>query len=89
MELVTVLETRDSFAVKLAKAALEDAGIECVIREERWDLQLPGIFGGSSIGETPLWKSFCQIQVAPEFEEESRALLENLQDPEPLADEGP
>ena len=75
MELVTVLETRDTFAVKLAKAALEDTGIECELKEERWDLQLPGIFGGAGIGETPLWKSFCQIKVAPEFEDEARALL--------------
>jgi hypothetical protein len=87
MQLTTVLETRDSFAVKLAEATLEDAGIEYVACEEDYGF-LPGIFGTSGIGETPLWKCSCRIQVPVEHEETARALLENLQSEEPLADEG-
>ena len=83
MQLTTVLVTRDSFAVKLAKATLEDAGIEYIISEVDYGF-LPGIFGTAGIGETPLWNCSCRIQVPVEHEEAARTLLENLQSQEPL-----
>ena len=87
MQMVTILETRDSFAAKLAKAALEDAGIEYMTSEENHYFP-PGFFGASGIGETPLWNRSCFIQVAPEREKGARALLECLESPEALQDDG-
>jgi hypothetical protein len=79
LELVTVLEIRDSFALGLAKASLDDAGIDYVVNGEDPGY-LPGFHGGSGIGATPLWKGSYRIQVAAECAEEARALLEPLQD---------
>jgi hypothetical protein len=82
MELVTVLETGDSFALTLAKASLEDAGIDYLVTGDDprymagW---LPMAYGG---GATPLCNCSCRIQVAPESEAEARALLEPLQQPD-------
>src|SRR2546423_1093504 len=78
VELVTVLEAHDSFALSLAKASLEDAGIEYLVSEEDPGY-LPGFHGASGIGATPLWKCSSRIQVAREFEGAARALLEPLQ----------
>lgn len=82
LELVTVLETRDSFALSLAKASLEDAGIDYLVSgdEPRYIAGFAGAFG---VGETPLCRCSCRIQVAPESESEARALLEPLQKPDP------
>lgn len=78
LELVTVLEVYDSFALGLAKASLDDAEIPYVIRGEILG-DYPGIPGALGRGLNPLWKCFCQIQVTPEFESEARNLLEPLQ----------
>ncbi|MGC9970166.1 MAG: DUF2007 domain-containing protein [Bryobacteraceae bacterium] len=81
MELVAVLETDDSFALTLAKASLEDAGIDYLVTGDDprymagW---IPREYGG---GMTPLGRCSCRIQVAPESEAEARALLEPLQKP--------
>ena len=82
-ELVTVLETRDTFALSLAKASLEDAGIDYLVigDDPRYFVGFPGAFGSSGIGETPLAQCFCKIQVARESEAEARAVLEPLQNP--------
>ena len=82
LELVTVLETRDSFALTLAKASLEEAGIDYIVSgdEPRYIAGFPGAFG---VGETPLCNCSCRIQVTPQREREARALLEPLQKPDP------
>ncbi len=86
-ELVTVLETSDTFALALAKSALEDAGIEHLVSgdDPRYFQIHDGVVGAAGIGQTPLWKCSCKIQVARESEAEARALLEPLQNP-PAAD---
>ena len=67
-ELVTVLETADAFAVGLAKASLEDAGIE---------YEINGKVAKPSRG-TPMYR----VQVTREDEADARVLLEPLQNPE-------
>lgn len=82
VSLVTVLETGDSFALGLAKAALEEAGIDYVVTgdEPRYIAGFPGAFG---VGETPLCNCFCRLHVASEREDEARVLLEPLQQSDP------
>ena len=72
LELVTVLETGDSFALTLAKASLEEAGINYLVSgdEPRYIAGFPGAFG---TGATPLCNCSWRIQVAPECESEARA----------------
>jgi len=82
IDLVTVFETHDSFALTLAKSALEDAGIEFVVDgdDPKYIAGVPGFYG---IGEVPLaTKCSCGIQVAREYEREARALVEPLQETE-------
>ena len=88
-DLVTVLETKDTFALALAKSALEDAGINYLVNgdDPRYFPISDGVVGGPGIGQTPLWKCSCKIQVAHESEAEARALLEALQNPS-TADSG-
>jgi hypothetical protein len=77
---VSVLETSDSFALRLAKAALDDAGIDYVVEgpDPRYIAGFPGAFG---VGEASLGGCSSSIRVAPEREAEARALLEPLQTP--------
>ena len=78
VDLITVFEAEDSFALTLAKASLEDAGIEYVVDgdDPKYIAGIPGAFG---IGEVALGtKCSCRIQVAHEFEQEASALLEPL-----------
>src|SRR5437867_4696526 len=82
LELVTILEVHDSFALNLAKASLEEAGIDYLVSGEDSGY-LPGFHGASGIGATPLWKCSCRIQVRPEMEIAARELLEPLQSAEP------
>ncbi len=74
LDLVTVLETSDTFALALAKSSLEDAGIDYVVSgdDPRYIAGFPGAF---AVGEIPLWKCSSKIQVARESEAEARALL--------------
>jgi hypothetical protein len=82
LDLVTVLEASDTFALALAKASLEDAGIDYVVSgdDPRYIAGFPDAF---AVGETPLWKCSSRIQVAREAEAEAHALLEPLQNPLP------
>lgn len=82
-DLVTVLETSDTFALALAKSSLEDAGIDYLVigDDPRYFVDYPGAFGASGIGQTPLAQCRCGVQVARESESEARALLEPLQNP--------
>lgn len=98
LDLVTVLETSDTFALALAKSALEEAGIDYIVSgdDPKNRVGYPGILGNSGIGETPLWKCSCQIRVTRESEAEALALLEPLRahkdieaESEPPADRGP
>lgn len=80
VNLVTVLETSDTFAVNLAKATLEDAGIEYVM-------------GGDDSGErgltgmSPMGAMASQIQVESARADEARELLEPLLNPEPIGED--
>lgn len=88
LDLVTVLETGDTFALSLAKAALEDAGINYLVSgDDPRYFSIYGAVGAPGIGQTPLWKCSCAIQVARESEAQARALLESLENPPP-ADKG-
>jgi hypothetical protein len=75
-ELVTVLDTADPFAVRLARASLDDAGIEYLMTGED-SRPYPGLGAG------------CSIQVALEREKEARELLGPLQEPLAGTDELP
>jgi hypothetical protein len=79
VRLVTVLEMRDLFALSLAKAALDEAGIDFVVTGDQ-PLSFPGV-APASIGQPPPGNYRCQIQVLPELEAEARSLLEPLQNP--------
>jgi hypothetical protein len=89
LDLVTVLETSDTFGLSLAKSALEEAGINYLVSgdDPRYFSTSEGIVGAPSIGQTPLCKAFCKILVARECETQARTLLEALQNP-PAADDG-
>ena len=78
LDLVTALETDDSFALTLAKSALEDAGIPYVVSgdDPRYIPGFPGAFG---VGAIPLCKCSATIQVDRESEAAARALLEPFQ----------
>ena len=88
-DLVTVLETSGTFALTLAKSALEEAGIDFLVSgdDPRYSSMYDGVVGAPGVGQTPLWKCCCKIQVARESEAEARALLESLEYP-PEADSG-
>jgi hypothetical protein len=55
-DLVTVLVTKDTFALALAKSALEDAGINYLVNgdDPRYFPISDGVVGGPDIGQTPL-----------------------------------
>lgn len=82
-DLVTVLETKDTLALALAKSALEDAGINYLVTgdDPRYFPIYDGVVGVPDMGQTPMWKCSCKIQVARESEAEARSLLEPLQNP--------
>lgn len=81
LRLVTVLETEDTVGLRLAEAALEEAGIEYLVTS---DEPLRECFrGGFGLSPDQIPYQTCRIQVAPEHEAEARAMLEPLQHPEP------
>jgi hypothetical protein len=80
VDLITVLETSDPFAANLAKATLEDAGIEFVMGGD--DADERGLTGMSPMGAIA-----SRIQVESARADEARELLEPLIHPEPIADE--
>ena len=90
-DLVTVLETENTFALALAKSALEEAGIDYLVTgdQPRYFFGFPGGFGASGIGQAPLWKCASKIQVARESQAEASALLEPLLGPPAAADSEP
>jgi hypothetical protein len=80
VDLVTVLETSDSFAVNLGKATLEDAGIEYVVEGD--DPGERGLTGMSQMGAMAE-----RLQVASASADEARELLEPLLNPKPAGEE--
>jgi len=88
-ELVTVLETADTFALSLAKASLDEAGIAYVVDGDDVPRYIARFQEAPGLGATPLWACSCRIQVAPGFATEARALLEPLKNPKPLAEQDP
>ncbi len=83
VDVVTVLATCDGFAIKLAKASLEEAGIEYFSIDGTYghDIDYPTAF---PIGSYPVVPSCRLIQVAREDEAEARELLEPLNNPQPI-----
>jgi putative signal transducing protein len=84
LRLVTVLETEGSVALRLAKAALEEAGIEYLVSSDEALRQF--IRGGFGMSPDQAPYQTCRIQVAAEYEAEARALLEPLANPDPAVD---
>lgn len=85
-ELVTVLEVPDSFALRLATTALDDAGIAYVVSGDD-PRYFRGFHATLGFGETPMSpmnKCHSQIQVAREDEADARELLEPLANPDPV-----
>ena len=80
LELVTVLETDDAFAISLAKAALEDAGIEYMVYGETSRYAPIGDLAGRLGSGSPSAKAYC-VQVTSEFQKEARELLEPFEEP--------
>jgi hypothetical protein len=78
VELVTVLETSDPFLINLAKATLEDAGIEYVLGGDDADERL--------LTGMPVGAHAAQFQVEASCEAEARAALEPLENPEPVTE---
>jgi hypothetical protein len=75
-----VLETNDPFALSLATAALEDAGIEYLAEGgiPKFDAGSPYTFG---VGLSGFQKNSGQIQVAAEFAAEARELVGHFEEP--------
>jgi hypothetical protein len=77
VNLVTVLETSDPFLMNLAKATLEDAGIEYVVAGDDAGERL---LTGMPVGAQPL-----QFQVEAASAAKAREALAPLENPEPDA----
>jgi hypothetical protein len=80
VNLVTVLESSDAFAVNLAKATLEDAGIEYVVGGD--DSAERGLTGMSPMGAMA-----SRIQVEAGVADAAREALEPLLNPEPIGED--
>jgi len=79
VELVTVFETSDLFAVNLAKATLQDAGIEySVLGDDSEERALSGM--------TPAGAHTAQFQVEAALADRARDVLEPLNNPEPITE---
>jgi hypothetical protein len=78
VKLVTVFETSDPFLMNLAKATLEDAGIEYVEAGDDPDERI--------LTAMPMGGHIAQLQVEAALEAEARAALEPLENPEPLSE---
>ena len=79
LHLVTVLTASDSMTLTLAKAALDEAGIDYEVEGD--DPALTGIPGMFGAGATPLGKCSCTILVSREVESAACELLEPFQKP--------
>lgn len=85
LNLVTVLTTQDTVALRLAEAALEEAGIEYLVSS---DEPLRGLSrGGFGLDPDSIPYQTCRIQVSPEHEADARAILDPLENPEPIEEQ--
>ncbi|HEX3748192.1 MAG TPA: DUF2007 domain-containing protein [Bryobacteraceae bacterium] len=80
VELVTVFETTDPFAANLAKATLEDSGVEFVMSGDDSDER--GLTGMSPMGAMA-----SRFQVEAQRAEVAREVLEPLLNPQPIGEE--
>ena len=80
INLVTVLASSDPFAVNLAKATLDDAGIEFTEAGDDPDER-------RLTGMAPAGASAAQILVDANIADQARELLEPILHPEPIAEE--
>ena len=80
VELVTVLETRDPFVANLAKATLEDNGIEYVMAGD--DPEEREVSGMTAMGAAS-----SKFQVEANCADEARELLDPLLNPQPITEE--
>jgi hypothetical protein len=80
VELITVLETSDPFVANLAKATLEDNGIEFVMAGD--DPEERGLTGMS-----PMGAATSKFQVEADCADQARELLDPLLNPQPIAEE--
>jgi hypothetical protein len=81
VNLVTVFESSDPFAVSLAKSTLVDAGVEYVEGGDDADER-------SLSGMTPMGAGASRIQVEEACADRARELLEPLLHPEPIPEDG-
>jgi len=79
-ELITVFETSDPFAANLAKATLEDNGIEYAMGGD--DSEERGLSGLSPVGAMP-----SRFQVEAHLAESARELLDPLIHPQAITEE--
>ena len=79
-EYVTVMTASDSTILAVAKSLLDSAGIQCVARGE--GLQDLFAFGRLGAGFNPLVGP-VELQVLPEYAEEAKTLLTDIES-EPL-----
>jgi hypothetical protein len=79
-ELISVFETSDPFAANLAKATLEDNGIEYVMGGD--DSEERGLSGMSPMGAMP-----SRFLVEAHLAESARELLEPLVHPQAITEE--
>ena len=80
VELVTVFETSDLFVANLAKATLEDNGIEYVMAGD--DPVERGLSGLS-----PMGAATSKFQVEAHCVDQARELLDPLINPQPISEE--
>ena len=77
MEIVTIFESDDPVAFSLARAALDEAGVEYGVLEDA-----PARFGFS-----PMLNPVRRIQIPAYRKDQALELMEELYDPEDSADE--
>lgn len=89
VDLVTVLETDSAFALKMATAALEDAGIDYVLNGNAAHFYTPGlppiptgIFGALDKSRLPMRLSPYAIQVARESQKAAEEVVERFKEME-------
>ena len=87
-DLALVLEVEDSFALDLAKAALDDAGIT-YLGQGNLPTQDDPHHGFPASGHSGFYMCSRQVFVAKEDEAEARGLLAPLANPEPLDEADP
>jgi hypothetical protein len=79
LQLVTVFESDDPVAFSIAKATLEDAGIEFAAVEEAL----------TGYGFSPLINPVCRIEVAESSKERALELIKEISGPAAPDDEEP